>query len=134
MANAMYGLARQKFGNGEIDWIDHDIKAILIDEADYTVSIDVDEFLDDIPAGARVDTSGNLATKTNVLGAMGAAATVLSSVTGDEFEAIVVYRDTGVEGTSPLILNIDTDSGGAISVIPNGGDITITWPSPIFTL
>lgn len=134
MANAMYGKGREHYGNAEIDWIDDDIKVVCVDAADYTVSIDVDEALDDIPAGARVATSANLATKTNVLGAMGAAATVLSSVTGDEFEEVVAYKDSGVESTSWLFLNIDTDSGGAIAVLPNGGDITITWPSPIFTL
>lgn len=127
MANALYGLARKKFLDGDIDWLADDIKVILVDAADYSVSIDVDEFLDDIAAGARVATSANLGTKDSTLGVADAADVVLSSVTGDESEALVIYKDTGVEGTSPLIAYIDSATG--LPVIPNGGDITIAWDS-----
>jgi len=127
MANAVYGKAREKFLNGDIDWANDDIKAVLVDTAAYAVSIDSDEYLSSIPAGDRIATSGNLASKTSTLGVADAADITFSTVTGDVSEAIVLYKDTGDAATSPLIAYIDTATG--LPITPNGGDITITWDS-----
>lgn len=124
MANALYGLGRAAFGNAGINWLSDTIKVILIDVADYTVSIDTHDFLDDVPGAARVATA-TLGTKTNVLGVMDAADTTFTAVTGDPCEALVIYKDTGTEGTSPLIAYIDSATG--LPVTPNGGDITVQW-------
>ncbi len=125
MANAVYGKAREKFLNGDIDWANDDIKAVLVDTAAYAVSIDSDEYLSSIPAGDRIATSGNLASKTSTLGVADAADITFSTVTGDVSEALVIYKDTGDASTSPLIAYIDTATG--LPVTPNGGDITVTW-------
>ena len=68
MANALYGKGREKFLTGDIAWDTDNIRAALVDTASYTVAIDTDEFLDDVPSGARVATSGNLTGKTTNLG------------------------------------------------------------------
>jgi hypothetical protein len=125
MANALYGKGREKFLNADIDWAADNIKIVLVDVADYTVSIDTHEFLSDIAAGARVATSGNLASKTSTLGVADAADVTLTAVTGDQSEALVIYKDTGSAATSPLIAYMDTATG--LPVTPNGADITITW-------
>lgn len=125
MANALYGLGRQAFLDGDIDWSAHDIKVVLVDTNDYTVSINTHQFLSDVPGGARVATSGNLASKTSTLGVADAADVTFSAVTGDQSEALVIYRDTGSAATSPLIAYIDTATG--LPVTPNGADITVTW-------
>jgi hypothetical protein len=125
MANALYGKGREKFLNADIDWAADNIKVVLVDVADYTVSIDTHEFLSDVGAGARVATSANLGTKTSTLGVADAADVTLSAVTGDQSEALVIYKDTGSAATSPLIAYIDTATG--LPVTPNGADITITW-------
>jgi len=127
MANALYELGREAFLSGDIAWDTDDIRAILIDEADYTVNLTTDQFLSDIPAIARVATSGAMASKTVTLGVADAADVVFSSVTGDISEAVVLYQHTGVEGTSRLIANVDTATG--LPVTPNGGDITVQWGS-----
>ncbi len=127
MANALYGLGRKAFLDGDIAILTDDIKVVLVDTNDYTVSIDTHDFLDDVPAGARVATSANLGTKTSTLGVFDAADVTFSSVTGDVSEALVIYKDSGVASTSPLIAYIDTATG--LPVTPNGGDITITWDS-----
>lgn len=127
MANALYGLGRQLFLEGGIVMLTDNIKVVLVDTATYTVDIDVDDFLADIPAGERVATSGNLTTKTSTLGVFDADDVTFSSVTGDVSEALVIYKDTGAEATSPLIAYIDTATG--LPVTPNGGDITVTWDS-----
>ena len=127
MANALYDKGREKFLKGEISWNTHDIKCVLVDAADYTVNLSTHEFLSDIAAGGRVATSANLGTKTTTAGVADAADVTFSAVTGDQSEAIVIYKDTGDAATSPLIAYIDTATG--LPVTPNGGDITIQWDS-----
>lgn len=127
MANALYDKAREAFLGADIDWLADNIKAVLVDAADYTINLSTHQFLSDIPSGARVATSGNLASKTATAGVADADDVTFSSVTGDPSELIVLYKDTGSAATSPLICAIDTVSSGALSVTPNGGDITVAW-------
>lgn len=127
MANRLYAKGRQGFLDGSIDWDTDNIKVVLIDVADYTVNDATHDNLDDIPAAARVATSGNLASKTVTDGVADAADVTLTAVTGDPSEALGIYKDTGVESTSRLIAYIDTVASGALSVTPNGGNIDIAW-------
>lgn len=127
MANALYGLGRQKILEGGIAILTDDIKTVLVDTATYAVSIDTDEFLADIPVGERVATSANMSSKTSTLGVFDAADVTYSTIAGDTSEALVIYKDTGVAATSPLIAYIDTATG--LPVSPNGGDIVVTWDS-----
>ena len=127
MANALYGKGRQKFLEGDIHWDTDNIKCVLVDAADYTVSINVDEFLSAIAVAGRVATSANLGSKTTTLGVADAADVTFTAVTGDQSEAVVIYLDTGDAATSPLIAYIDTATG--LPVTPNGGDIQIQWDS-----
>lgn len=123
MANALYGKGRQKFLEGGIAWLTDNIKAVLVDAADYTVSINTHEFLSDIAGAGRVATSGNMSTKTSTLGVADVADFTFTAVTGDPSEVIVFYKDTGSAATSPLIAYIDTATG--LPVTPNGGDINV---------
>lgn len=125
MANALYGKGREKFLSGGINWLSDNIKLVLVDTDSYTVSIDVHEFLSSIPSGARIATSANLTNKSATLGVADADDTVFLAVTGNTSEAIVIYKDTGNVSTSPLIAYIDTVNG--LPVIPNGGNISITF-------
>ena len=127
MASGLYDSARKAFMDGDLDWLVDDIRIILIDVADYTVNLASHDFLDDVPAGARVKGSGPLGSKTSTAGVADAADVTLTAVTGDQSEAIVIYKHTGTDATSPLIAYID--SGTGLPVTPNGGDITITWDS-----
>jgi len=122
MASALYDKGRQAFLDGDIDWTADDIKVCIIDDSDYTVDLNTDDFLDDIPGAAIVATSVNLTGKDVTNGIADADDVVLSAVTGDTVEAIVVYKDTGVSSTSPLIAYIE-----AGPVTPNGSDINIIW-------
>lgn len=127
MANGLYDAGREAFLSGDIDWLNDDIKVILIDTNDYVVDLSSDDFLNDIPVAARVSTSSNLSSKTASNGVADAADVTFSSVSGDEAEALVIFKDTGSEATSNLIAYIDTATG--LPVTPNGGDITVTWDS-----
>lgn len=125
MANELYDAGREGFLDGSIDWDTDDIRAILIDVADYTVDLATHDNLDDIPAGARVAVSGALTGKTVTAGVADADDVTWTAVTGDESEAIVLYKHTGTESTSRLIAYIDSATG--LPVTPNGGDIKVEW-------
>lgn len=127
MADGLYDKGREGFLAGDIDWDGDNIKVVLIDEADDTINLATDEDLADRAAGSRVATSGNLASKTVAAGVADAADVTFSAVTGDQAESFDIYQDTGVEGTSRLIANIDSATN--LPVTPNGGDITIQWDS-----
>src|SRR3954447_26144874 len=127
MANALYDKGRQGFLDGSIDWDTDTIKCALIDAADYTVNLATHDNLDDVSSGARVRTPQTLGSKTVTDGVADAADIAFPTVTGDRREALIVYKDTGVESTSRLIAYIDTATG--LPVTPNGGNINVAWDS-----
>ena len=98
---------------------------MLVVTGTYTPNLTSHEFLSDISGGARIATSGAFASKTTTGGAADAADVTFTSVTGASIEAIVIYKDTGSDATSPLIAYIDTATG--LPITPNGGDIIVTW-------
>lgn len=126
MASGLYEKARQKFLEGGIAILTDNIKAVLVDVADYTVNLGTHEFLSDIVLAGRVAISANLTSKSSALGIFNANPTVFSAVTGDQSEAVVLFKDTGTASTSPLILYVDSASSG-LPVTPNGGDITLNF-------
>lgn len=127
MPNALYTRAKKKLLDADIDLLVDDLKIVLVDAADYTVNLATDEFLADIPAGGRVATSANLASKTTTGGVFDAEDVTFTAVTGDPCECYVLYKDTGVAATSPLIAYFDTATG--LPITPNGADINLVFDS-----
>jgi hypothetical protein len=123
-------------GNGThtlIDWDTDTIKVCLVDSADYTVNLSSHQDIADVAAGARVSTA-TLAGKAISAGVFDCTDPSFSTVTGDQSEALVFWKDSGVESTSTLGLYIDTVTSG-LPVTPNGGNITVTInASGLFTL
>ena len=124
MANVLYDPGRDAFLNGDIDYTNDTIRVYLVDNGDYTFSA-AHQYLSQVAAAGRVAYAA-LAGKSTSSGIADATDTVLSSVTGDQCESLVLCKWTGDENTSPLIGYIDTAAAG-LPVTPNGGDITITW-------
>lgn len=127
MTKALYDAGREGFLAGDISWRDDTIRALLVDTNDYTVDLTAHRFLSDVPSAARVATSDALTGKTFAAGVADADDAVWTKATGDESEAIVLYADTGTVGTSRLISYVD--EAGGLPVLPNGGDISVTWDS-----
>lgn len=125
MANALYDKARESFANAGINWISDTIKVQLIHTASYTVNLASDQFLSTIASGARVGTPAILASKTNVAGVCDAGDATFTSLTGSTVQAVVIYKDSGVEATSPLIAYIDTGVG--LPLTPTGINQTVVW-------
>ena len=125
MANALYTLAKKAFLDGSIALLTDNIKVVLVDAGTYTVNLATDQFLSDIPVGARIATSANLAGKVTTGGVFDATDATFASVTGASCEYYVVYKDTGVAATSPLIVFFDTATG--LPITPNGADINLAF-------
>lgn len=125
MANTLYDFARQRFLESQINWMTDTIKVLLVDTGAYTPQTSVHQYLADIPVSSRIAGPVTLTSKTTTGGAADAADCTFTSVTGASIEAIVIYKDTGTEATSPLIAYIDTATG--LPITPNGGDIIVTW-------
>jgi phage tail sheath gpL-like len=126
MANQLYTLGRQAMSDGaSIAWLTDNIKCVLVDSGQYTPNFATDANLSDIPVGARIATSANMSSKTNVGGVFDAADVVFTAVSGVQSEFVIIYKDTGTASTSKLIAYIDTATG--LPVTPTGADITVTW-------
>lgn len=128
MANALYDLGRQNFLEGDIDFDADTIKFVFTDHADDTPVPASDEDLADInSSSATVATSSALASKTTTNGVADALDSTVSTVSGDQFESINLFKDTSSAATSLLIAYIDSATG--LPCTPNGGNITVAWDS-----
>jgi len=129
MPNQLYDYGREGFLASDIDWDADNIRSVLVDTDDYTLDAGADQHLDDIPAAARVATSGIFVGKSVTDGVADADNITFSSVSGDVSEAMVVYQDTGTDSTSRLIAYIDTATG--LPITPTGADIDVRWDAGI---
>lgn len=121
MANVLYPSAKQSMLSANLDMPSEDIKAALIDTNDVTYSA-AHTVYSDISAGV-VGTPVILTGKSFTGGVFDSDDPTWTGVSGDQFEAIVLYLDTGVAGTSPLIAWYDTSITG-LPMTPVSGNIT----------
>lgn len=123
MANTLFPKGKQKFLTAAINLSSDTIKAILVTSA-YTYSTS-HEFLSDLGA-TTVGTAQTLTSKTVTDGVFDADDVTFASLApGSTLKAIVLFKDTGVAGTSALIDYIDVVTG--LPMNTNGGDVTIQW-------
>jgi hypothetical protein len=132
MANRLFQKWKQAMLTGQfstdLSAAGTNVKAVLVDTAvhDPDTTITGNEFLSHIPSGARLGTTGNLASKAVVDAVFDAADIALPDAGGGATgEELVVYIDTGVEGTSRLLCVIDTATGLPITL--DGTNDTIQW-------
>lgn len=132
MANFAFDSYRNNvLGSGTRVDLDGDtINGMFVDHADDTPAV-ADDFIDDILSAARVPAEASCpALGTKTIGVVGvgvfdAADTVFTSLTGDQSESLILYKDTGTESTSDLIVRWDTATG--LPLTPNGGNVTVVW-------
>lgn len=124
-------MKNQIWGTGTRVDLDADtIKAMFVDHADDTPAV-TDDFIDDIASAARVPAIGScptLGSKTIgsvAVGTFDAADTVFTTLTGDQSESLILFKDSGVEATSDVFARWDTATG--LPLTPNGADVTTVW-------
>ncbi len=131
MANGLFTDYRNLVFGAGLNLTSLTIKAMFVDHADDTPVIATDNFIDDIASAARVPAIAScpaLASKTVgtvAAGVFDAADTTFTSLTGDASESLILFEDSGTEGTSDLIAFWDTATG--LPLTPNGGNVTVTW-------
>jgi hypothetical protein len=133
MANAIYPKYKEAVLQSSSDSsLTGTVKVALVDTGTYTYSA-AHEFLSSL--SGVVGTAQTIgATKSYTNGVFDGGDVTYTAVTGNSVEALVIYIDTGVAGTSRLVAYIDTGVTG-LPVTPNGGDIGITFnASGIFAL
>ncbi|API57981.1 hypothetical protein BSL82_15680 [Tardibacter chloracetimidivorans] len=125
MANAVYPLYKQALldASSNVDVNDGTVKVALIDTGTYTYS-SAHDFYDDL--SGVVGTPQTIANTTVTNGLLDGDNVTFTALSGNTVEALVIYIDTGVAGTSRLVAYIDTGVTG-LPLTPNGGDVTITW-------
>lgn len=131
MANALYAKGKEKILSGAINFPADNITAALVSNA-YAVNLATHEFLSDL--GANVLNANQLlsgkAVATGVFDANDPTWTAV--VAGSTALAVVLFKDTGVAGTSPLLAYIDTITGFPLAT--NGGNITVQWDNGAFKI
>lgn len=90
------------------------------------VKLSRDEFLSDVPSGARIATA-TLAGKTSTLGVAGASDATFTPATGNTLHGVILYKDTGSAGTSPLIAWLDQITGFPLAT--NGSTVLVQMPT-----
>ena len=129
MANTLFPKGKQKILSAAINFPTDTIKAILVTDS-YTYST-AHEFLSDL--GTTVGTAQTLTNKSVTDGVFDADDITFATLApGSNLKAVVLYKDTGVAGTSSLIDYIDTVIG--LPMATNGGDVQIQWDNSAYKI
>lgn len=106
------------------------IRPMFVDATD-DVPVIADDFIADILSAGRIPAIAScpaLASKTIgtvAAGVFDAADAVFTALSGDQAEYLILFKDTGTEGTSDMIGFWDTATG--LPLTPNGADVTVAW-------
>lgn len=136
MANALYDPGREGHLLGEIDWDTAVIKTALVrlTAGGAPVFTASHKFVSDLTATHTLAaTSAALASKTGTSGVANAGNVTFTAVTANvNNHVLIIFQSSAVTGGADvantaqrLIAWIDT--GTNIPVVPNGGDITVSW-------
>jgi hypothetical protein len=130
MPNAIYPLYKQSLlagdANADLDnnTATDGVYAALIDTGVYTYSA-AHQFYSSLTG--IIGTPQRITAPTVTSGVLDGSDVTYTAVTGNNAEAIVIYRqNSGANTTWRLVAFIDTGVTG-LPVLPNGGDISITW-------
>jgi len=123
MANLLYDTYKEGLLNSDHVMDTNNIRATLIDGADYTFSAAHTNYATEVGTAAKVAVSGNLTSLSIANGVFDTGDFTWSSVTGDQSEEIILWNESLTPDT--LIANYDTGMTG-MPVTPNGGDINVT--------
>jgi hypothetical protein len=102
----------------KVDLVTENIKVLFYSGAITTTW----EFHSDLTGGSIIATSGNLAGKTTTNGVFDANDITITAVSGSAFTHVILYKDTGVSASSPLIAVFDVTS-----FTPSGGDVNVVF-------
>ena len=131
MANAWYRKGAEKVLLAQVNFDTDTIKARLVKNT-YAQNLSTDEFISSVTAitGSTDQTLANTSVTDGVFDADDITFTAVPA--GETSEGVVIYKDTGVEGTSPLLMYIDTITG--FPLVTNGGNVVIQWDNGAYKI
>lgn len=129
--SAFYLSGKKKVMEGSIALLTDTIKVAFMAPA-YTPNIDTEDFYDDISASIAVGSTDqtlaskalNIDTSNDRVEFDAADISIAAETIAGGTDMMVIYKDTGVAGTSPLIAYIDIAEG---TLSPVNGTLSITW-------
>lgn len=127
-ANGVFKVANVTTNTFELT--NQDTGANIAGNAAYTsggqaINVTVLDFIDDIPSGARIATATLTLIDPAIGGVLDANDVTFTSVTGDQSEVLIIWKDTGTEATSPLLIIFASATG--LPLTPDGNNVTLTW-------
>lgn len=142
MANALYNPGREGFLDGTIDWDTGSIKIALVRSYTFAAS---HKFVSDVTGAGGVlhVTSSALTNKTATNGTADADDVSFTSVAANASNhSVLIFQSSAVTGGADVAptaqrLIAYMDTGTNIPIVPNGGNVQITWDNganKIFTL
>ena len=131
MANAWYRKGAEKVLLAQVNFDTDTIKARLVKNT-YAQNLSTDEFISSVTeiTGSTDQTLANTSVTNGVFDADDITFTAVPA--GETSEGVVIYKDTGVEGTSPLLMYIDTITGFPLAT--NGGNVVIQWDNGAYKI
>lgn len=127
MANVLYPKGKEAFLGGLINLSSDTIKVGLLDNTAAFNS--AHQFWSDVSAKV-IGTPQTLASKTVLLGVFDGADVTFAALSGvTPVGAFVIYKDTGVAGTSPLIGWFDSYAGFPFT--PSGADEQVVFDNGV---
>lgn len=121
--SALFSPAKESLLRGEFALHSDVLKAILVDQAFYTLDL-TDQFLSDISGSAILKTSGALTGVTLTDGVFNCDDPVFAAVPAvGQGDYVIYYQHTGVAGTSRLIAA--QTAGTNMPVTPDGSDVQV---------
>lgn len=131
--SALYPLAAEGFGIGEIDWDTAVIKVSAVRGYTYSAS---HKFVSDVTgAGGTLNgTSAALASKTATAGVFDAADTTIPTTANVNNHGLLVFQASAVTGGADVAATAQRvicwlDAGGDFPLQPGTGDTPVTWDS-----
>lgn len=127
MAASLYTSGVSSIMGGDIDLINDDITALLIDNTNYTPDFDLDANQSDIPAAARI-IEASLTGKTLDSSTFRADDLQITGLESGSISSIVIIQNTGDYNTSRLIAFLEAPE---LPIEADGTPITIQWDTGI---
>lgn len=122
MANTLFPKGKQRMLTAGVNFLTDTIKAVLVPDS-YVFSA-AHEFLSDL--GTTFGAAQTLTNKSVTDGVFDADDVTFPALTaGTNLKAVVLYKDTGVAGSSPVLDYVDTVTG--LPMLTNNGDVQIQW-------
>lgn len=127
MANQLYPKGAEHILDGSIDFLTDTIKILFY----HGSFVSTDSFVSDLVGGSINARSSALSGITTTNGLLDANdITLLAVPAGPSFTHVILYKDTGADATSPLIVNWDITA-----FTPTGTDVNVVFnPSGLFSI